>query len=128
MQFRQDCLFFRGINAMKLEKIEQFTRLSRRIKTHDHYMMLWNYADSDSSRADMLFEILEDGVELSGFMPDSISYFKFRTDFQHGLIAAGSFRTAKVYLESMVTCEAIANGGWGWVEDEDGTRYEIGGK
>lgn len=113
---------------MKIGKIEQFKRLSRRIKTHDHYMMLWNYADSDSAYADMLFELLEDGVELSGFIPDSVSYFKFATDSEHGLIAAGSFRTAKVYLEFMVTEEAIDNGGWGWVEDEYGTRYQIGGE
>lgn len=113
---------------MKAEKIEQFTRLSRRIKTHDHYMMLWNYADSDSSYADMLFEILEDGAELSGFVPDFVSYFKFATDSEHGWLAAGSFRTAKVYLESMVTPDTIANGGWGWVEDHYGTRYQIGDK
>lgn len=110
---------------MNAEKIEQFTRLSRRIKTHDHYLMLWNYADSDSAYADMLFEILEDGAELSGFVPDCVSYFRFATDSQHGVIAAGSFRTAKVYLEWMLTDDARRNGAWGWVDNGDGTRYEI---
>jgi hypothetical protein len=73
----------------------------------------------------MLFEILEDGLELSGFVLDSISYFKFATDSERGLIAAGSFRTAKIYLEMELTPEAMRNGAWGWIEDTDGTRYEI---
>jgi hypothetical protein len=109
---------------MELTKIDQFTKLSRRIKTHEQYMRLWNYADySDCS--DMLFEILEDGLEISGFIPDSISYFKFATDSEHGFIAAGSFRTAKVYLESMLPNDARRHGAWGWVDNGEGTRYEI---
>lgn len=48
--------------------------------------------------------------------------FKFATDSEHGVIVAHNFDEAKEMLQDMLV---EADGGWGWVEDADGVRFEI---
>jgi len=52
--------------------------------------------------------------------------FRFATDSETGTIEASCWNDACQQLHAMVTDQAIDNGAWGWVEDEDGERYEIG--
>lgn len=49
--------------------------------------------------------------------------YKFATDSEVGTIEAATFEKACEKLEEMV---GDADGAWGWVEDTDGGRYEIG--
>lgn len=52
--------------------------------------------------------------------------YKFATDSEVGEIDAKDFEAAKASLDMFVPQEAIDDGAWGWVEDTDGDRYEIG--
>lgn len=52
-------------------------------------------------------------------------FFAFKTDSESGHITATSFGEAKGQLDEMLTDEAIENGAWGWVADEDGNRYWV---
>lgn len=54
--------------------------------------------------------------------------FPFATDGESGTIKAESFEEACEQLEAMCTEEALADGAWGWVEDQDGDRFLIGEK
>jgi len=55
-----------------------------------------------------------------------MTQYAFATDSESGHIEATSFAAACEKLDHMVSEQAIADGGWGWVEDVDGERYEIG--
>ena len=52
--------------------------------------------------------------------------YKFATDSEIGTIEAESFESACKKLDAMITEAAVADGAWGWVEDSDGERHEIG--
>lgn len=52
--------------------------------------------------------------------------YRFATDAETGTIDAASYDEACRILDAMLTDEAIAEGAWGWVEDADGYRYQIG--
>jgi hypothetical protein len=52
--------------------------------------------------------------------------FSYRTDGEHGEIEARDFDAAKQMLCEMFTEAIIADGGWGWVDDEDGERFYVG--
>lgn len=54
--------------------------------------------------------------------------YAYKTDSEHGVIVARNFAEAKLMLRDMLTAAAIDDGGWGWVDDVDGTRYEIGNR
>lgn len=51
--------------------------------------------------------------------------YKFATDSESGTIEAASFDEARGMLDAMVT---DTDGGFGWVEDVDGFRYETTGE
>jgi len=55
-----------------------------------------------------------------------ICEFPFATDSESGELTATSFEDAKKQLQEMVTPACVADGAWGWVENVDGDRYEIG--
>lgn len=48
--------------------------------------------------------------------------YRFATDAETGAIMAQSFEAACEQLKAMVT---DSDGGWGWVQDHDGYRYEV---
>lgn len=52
--------------------------------------------------------------------------YKFATDSESGNIEAVNFRSACEKLEAMIPQSSRNDGAWGWVEDTDGYRYEIG--
>lgn len=52
--------------------------------------------------------------------------YRFATDSKHGKLAAVDFDDACRQLDEMVPESTIAGGAWGWVEDHDGCRYEVG--
>lgn len=52
--------------------------------------------------------------------------YRYATDSETGTIEASDFAAACRQLDAMLTTDAILNGGWGWVEDVDGDRYEVG--
>jgi hypothetical protein len=54
--------------------------------------------------------------------------FKFATDSEVGTFDAVSFDAACERLQAMVPPAAIQAGAWGWVEDVDGSRFEVGAK
>ena len=51
---------------------------------------------------------------------------KFATDSASGVMVARDFTEAKMMLADRLTDEVLADGGFGWVEDLDGYRHEIG--
>lgn len=52
--------------------------------------------------------------------------FAFKTDAESGEIYADDFEDAQEQLRKMFSEAALADGAWGWVEDLDGDRFEIG--
>lgn len=52
--------------------------------------------------------------------------YKFATDSESGTIEAAGWNDACQKLHAMLPDSAIDNGGFGWVEDQDGERYELG--
>lgn len=54
-----------------------------------------------------------------------MSEFRFATDSESGVIVADSFEAACRKLDAMVQ---DSDGGFGWVEDADGSRYETEGQ
>lgn len=52
---------------------------------------------------------------------DHVYEYKFATDSEHGSIMARDFAEAKMQLDKMLQ---DCDGGFGWVEDHDGERYE----
>ena len=52
--------------------------------------------------------------------------YKYATDSETGTIEAADFGIACRKLDAMLTTDDILNGAWGWVEDVDGYRYEVG--
>lgn len=52
--------------------------------------------------------------------------FPFATDSESGTIRAESFEEACEQLQAMFTEEALADGAWGWVADQDNNRFTIG--
>lgn len=52
----------------------------------------------------------------------------FGTDSGLGTITAYSWKDACDQLRKMLPDAAIENGGFGWVENDNGERYEIGSK
>lgn len=59
---------------------------------------------------------------------EPVEQYSYRTDGEHGFLHARNFAQAKEMLREIVTVEVIADGGWGWVDDTDGYRYEIGNR
>ena len=59
-------------------------------------------------------------------VPDQVFSFRYETDSESGELVAEDFKAAKSMLDKMLTADAIADGAWGWVEDRNGERYEIG--
>jgi hypothetical protein len=73
--------------------------------------------------------------EWESLQPDEMDYstvaekvlaFSFRTDSEHGRLMARDFTEAKQMLGNHLPGDAIANGGWGWVDDQDGNRFTVG--
>lgn len=82
---------------------------------------LWDKLDdADGPETD---EILE-RLRKIGAMLNSYSY---GTDAGFGTIEAGSFDEAKQWLHGEID-KHLKDGAWGWVEDHDGYRYEIGSR
>ena len=54
------------------------------------------------------------------------SEYRFATDSESGTLQAGSFADAKRQLRAMLPPAAVADGGFGWVADHNGDRFEIG--
>lgn len=56
--------------------------------------------------------------------------YTYRTDGELGTIEAATFEGACAQLDALVPAAAIADGGWGWVDDcdDEQPRYEIGGR
>lgn len=59
---------------------------------------------------------------------EPVEQYSYRTDGEHGFLHARNFAEAKQMLREIVTDEAIEDGGWGWVDDVDGCRYEFGSR
>jgi hypothetical protein len=55
----------------------------------------------------------------------AVEQFNFCTDSESGTITARDFTLARMALKDMLTDDAIANGAWGWIDDQDGNRYWI---
>lgn len=57
---------------------------------------------------------------------DKVFEYKFATDSASGVMVARDFTEAKMMLADKLTDEVLADGGFGWVEDQDGYRHTIG--
>lgn len=51
--------------------------------------------------------------------------FAFATDSESGFIDAATFDAACEVLKGSLPDDAVDNGGWGWVRNEDGRLFEI---
>ena len=75
---------------------------------------------------------LEAGYDDAGDAEDVLRYdtewpkFKFRTDGESGTITAPDFDNAVKQLNDMFTQQMLEDGAFGWVEDHDGYRHNIG--
>jgi hypothetical protein len=75
---------------------------------------------------------LEAGYDDAGDAEDVLRYdtewpkFKFRTDGESGTITAPDFDHAVKQLNDMFTEQMLEDGAFGWVEDHDGYRHNIG--
>ena len=85
-----------------------------------HRMFVWD-GETDQDRVDCIRKILEN---VSFSMVGDIKSFVYRTDGEMGEILAPDFTEAKEILLSMVF-PYIADGSWGWVDDEDGERFYV---
>ena len=54
--------------------------------------------------------------------------YTFATDSDSGSLEAVNFADACRQLDEMLTPAMLADGAYGWVEDTDGERYEIGNR
>ena len=61
-------------------------------------------------------------IETMDDVATTVCQFSFATDSEHGVITARDFDEAIDRLREML---ADADGGWGWVQDLDGNRFEI---
>jgi hypothetical protein len=52
-------------------------------------------------------------------------FFAFATDSESGHLSAKDFPDACEQLSKLVPAIAVQNGGWGWVADQDGSRFEV---
>jgi hypothetical protein len=64
-------------------------------------------------------------IDYTTVAEETISY-TFRTDAEHGEIVSRDFDEAKQMLCDMCDDDMIADGGWGWVDDQDGERFYVG--
>lgn len=55
----------------------------------------------------------------------AIKSYKFATDADSGTIQAESFEAAVEILDAMLTDDLLEDGAFGWVENLDGSRYEV---
>lgn len=51
--------------------------------------------------------------------------FKFETHHARGVILADNWQEARDVLHKLLD-GTMCDGGWGWVENVDGERYELG--
>lgn len=58
-------------------------------------------------------------------VPDVVFEYTYKTDSCHGVAIARDFDEAKSMLSDMLPDEAVADGAWGWIQDQDGTRFYI---
>jgi hypothetical protein len=58
-------------------------------------------------------------------VPDVVFEYPYRTGSCQGIAIARDFDEAKHMLEGMLPNEAVADGAWGWIQDQDETRYYI---
>jgi hypothetical protein len=92
----------------------------------------WTLLPNEDSR------ITEDDRERIGWMldevdqesdysvvPDVVFEYPYKTDSCQGIAIARDFDEAKHMLEGMLPNEAVADGAWGWSQDQDETRYYI---
>jgi hypothetical protein len=93
----------------------------------------WDGIDSSSEAKELLAQYCqgaqhgaEEAIEGDNTVPESVDAFSYCTDSEHGEIVASSFDDACRKLLLMVPASAVEDGGWGWVEDKDGDRFEIG--
>lgn len=78
----------------------------------------WDYFDGDGEYlgAD------DDGVEPLFEVAESEQY-NFATDSESGKVRAANWEAAKKWLYSQIF--DAPEGAWGWIEDHDGSRYEV---
>ena len=75
-----------------------------------------NFTDVDYARGAVYHLLAEMGDG------QAVDEYKFATDSETGTITAANFDAACRQLDAMIEG---SDGGFGWVEDVDGSRYEI---
>lgn len=99
----------------------------------DDLGMLFSFGYETEAKANEVATLIESSEGLAA-IPEGIdietaiggAVYKFATDSESGTITAIDFTDARRQLDEMVPASAIADGAWGWVEDQDGHRYEVG--
>ena len=76
--------------------------------------------------ADSLPQELRDIAARNSERLGSAQSYKFASDSGAGSIIATDWGAAKAWLAADVPQAAIENGGWGWIENQDGERYYVG--
>ena len=51
--------------------------------------------------------------------------YRFATDDESGTLTAANWADACRQLDAMFSPAVIADGGWGWIENTDGTRHWV---
>ena len=80
--------------------------------------------EDDRERIGWMLDELDQESDYS-VVPDVVFEYPYKTDSCQGVAIARDFDEAKHMLEGMLPDEAIADGAWGWIQDQDNTRFYI---
>jgi len=97
------------------------------------YRILGDDANGVEVVADWTTYATREAAEIAmGMLSDNLANeqheYLYQTDSEGGYLTSCDFASACRKLDDMLTEVALENGAWGWVEDVDGERYEIGSR
>lgn len=101
----------RGTTGASIQCLFQNTPTRGVAVQQDQYRPLFSVV-AERVAKDMGFELLS-------------HFFAFATDSESGYLSAKDFSDACQQLSRLVPAVVVKNGGWGWVEDQDGSRFEV---
>lgn len=84
------------------------------------------FGDLDTEQAGAVYAAIEQAKKETRDKCADLHDYSFRTDAELGVITAVDFDDACEQLREMLPAAALADGAWGWVEDLDGERFEVG--
>lgn len=98
-------------------------RVEGRGDKEPHGQVVREYLETGDEEARVATEQAEDAIAAWLI---KLGPYEYATDSESGVLFDVDFEAACRQLDGIVTPDLIELGGWGWVEDHDGTRYTVG--